>query len=86
MRVKYIRDKDDNIIVFPDTIGHNEMKHREPKSAGFISFGINKLFNPSCHCHGESVSLGLKADIGDTRLALMQILGYNAYDIHENMP
>lgn len=72
--VKYIRTKDDEIIVFPSSIYHSELKSWQPKSAGFISFGVSqKTGNPTCRCYGESLSLGLKSDEEDTLLAQRQL-------------
>ena len=74
-KVKYIRTKDNQIIVFSGSIQHSEFKSFEPISAGFISFGIGKDRNPDCSCYGDSFSLKLKSMEDDTRLARMQILG-----------
>lgn len=72
--VKYIRTKDDEIIVFPSIIYHSEFKSWQPKSAGFISFGLSqKTGNPTCRCYGESLSLGLKSHEDDTLLAQRQL-------------
>ena len=75
-KTKYIRTKDNMIIVFSGLFQHNGFKHFEPISAGFISIGIGPDRNPSCTCYGESVSLGLKAMEDDTTLAMKQILGH----------
>jgi len=75
-KVKYIRTKDNRIIVFGEIYQHNEFKHLEPISAGFIAIGVDKDRNPDCTCYGESVSLGLKALEDDTKLAKKQILGW----------
>jgi len=74
-KVKYVRTKDHQIIVFGDYYIHSDFKHLEPISAGFISIGIGKDGNPDCTCYGESVSLGLKSLEDDTLLAQRQILG-----------
>lgn len=72
--VKYIVTKERKIIVFSELFTHDEFKHMNPISAGFISFGVNKDGNPSCTCYGESVSLDLKSDPErDTKLAKMQL-------------
>ena len=72
--VKYIRTKDDEIIVFPSSIFHSEFADWQPKSAGFISFGLSqKTKNPTCKCYGESLSLGLKSHEDDTELAQRQL-------------
>jgi hypothetical protein len=74
-RVKYIRTKDDEIIVFGEIMQHSDFKNFNPISAGFISFGINpESRNPDCSCYGHSISLGLSSnEEEDTRLAKMQL-------------
>lgn len=76
LKQKYIRTKNNNIIVFSELQQHNEFKHFEPVSAGFIAIGVGKDGNPDCTCYGESVTLKLKSDEGDTKLAKKQILGH----------
>ena len=72
--VKYIKTKDDEIIVFPASIFHSDFKSWQPKSAGFISFGVSqKTGNPTCRCYGESISLGLPSHEDDTDLAQRQL-------------
>lgn len=78
-KVKYIKTKDNKIIVFSELQQHIEFKHFEPISAGFISIGIGNDRNPDCTCYGESISLGLKSMEDDTQLAKQQILGWNYY-------
>jgi hypothetical protein len=78
-KVKYIRTKDNEIIVFSGLQLHSEFKRFEPISAGFIIFRIDEDRNPDCLCYGESVSLDLKSKEDDTRLAKRQILGYDYY-------
>lgn len=73
-RVKYVRTKDNEIIVFGEIMQHSSFKNRQPVSAGFISFGVNKEGNPSCTCYGESISLGIKSNPEeDTILAKLQL-------------
>jgi hypothetical protein len=79
-RTKYIRTKDDKIIVFSETFNHSDFKHKQPVSAGFISFGVNSEGNASCTCYGESISLGMESDEKDTKLAMRQILGHPYWD------
>lgn len=87
IKQKYIRTKDNFIIVFPELIQHSEFKHLEPVSAGFISIypdKDDKLFLPflNCKCYGESVSLNLKSkEDEDTKLAKWQILGYDRTEL-----
>jgi hypothetical protein len=61
-RVKYIRTKDNEIIVFGEIMQHSDFRHFNPVSAGFISFGINEEGNPTCRCFGESFSLRIKSN------------------------
>jgi len=77
--VKYIRSKNNRIIVFSELQQHSEFKMFEPISAGFISFGIGEDRNPDCSCYGESVSLKLKSREDDSMLAKRQILGFDYY-------
>lgn len=80
-KVKYIKTDDFKIIVFSELQQHKEFKHFNPVSAGFIVFGYTLIEGApevTCTCYGESESLGLKSDeVKDSRLARMQILGYN---------
>lgn len=77
-RVKYIRTKDDKIIVFSEHYQHIEFKGFEPVSAGFIATSPDGKYNVKCECYGESVSLKLEArPKEDTELARRQILGHD---------
>jgi hypothetical protein len=79
-KVKYIKTKDKQIIVFGEYYTHDQFRNFEPISAGFIGFGNDKNGFPDCTCYGESISLGLKADEKeDTELARNQILGYGYF-------
>jgi hypothetical protein len=75
IKTKYIKTRNNQIIVFSGVIEHSVLKHLDPISAGFISIGIGEDKNPSCTCYGESISLGLQSDPSDTELAMRQILG-----------
>ena len=78
-KIKYIRTQDDEIIIFGEIMQHSEFKIWYPKSAGFISIGIDENGNPSCRCYGESISLNLKSNPEeDTQLARYQ-LGFNYF-------
>lgn len=79
-KVKYIKTKDNQIIVFPAYYQHSDFKHFKPVSAGFIGFGNDKDGLPSCSCYGKSVSLGLDSnEKEDTKLAMDQIMGYGYF-------
>ncbi len=75
LKTKYVRTKNNVIIVFSELLLHSDFKHCDCVSAGFISIGTDKNGNPDCTCYGESISLGLKSQIEDTELAKKQILG-----------
>lgn len=80
-KAKYIRTKNNDIIVFSPALHHSSFKHRDPVSAGFISFGVDKDGNICCRCFGESQSLNLKSyENTDTILANRQILGNYEYE------
>jgi hypothetical protein len=73
-KAKYIKTKGNDIIVFGEQMMHSDFKHMNPVSAGFIYFEIGEDGNPTCTCHGESISLGLASDEEeDTRLAQFQL-------------
>jgi len=73
-RIKYIRTQDDEIIIFGEIMNHSDFKHWNPKSAGFVSMGIDQNGNLSLSCYGESVSLNLKSNPDeDTKLAKIQL-------------
>ena len=84
MSTKYIKDKNNKIIVFSEDLMHSDFRHMEPKSAGFICFSTGKMNNPVCHCYGESISLRLKSDKEDTYLANVQIMGISPYEMEDN--
>jgi len=75
-RTKYIKTKNNEIIIFSELQQHSEFRYFNPVSAGFIAIGMDDIGNPNCTCYGESISLDLKSmeDI-DTRLANRQIFG-----------
>lgn len=77
-KTKYIKTKNREIIMFGEIIQHSSFSNRQPISAGFVSFGIDKQGNPTCKCYGKSISLGLESEEEDTRLARMQF-GLNSY-------
>jgi hypothetical protein len=77
MATKYIKTKDNQIIVFSALFNHSKFKNFKPISAGFILFTTDDLGIPICECYGESVSLNfLKSNPEqDSKLANIQILG-----------
>ena len=77
-QVKYIRTKDNQIVVFSCLINHSRFRALEPISAGFIRINTDKDGQVYCRCYGESITLDLKAnEVEDTELARTQILGYD---------
>jgi hypothetical protein len=74
-RVKYIRTKNDEIIIFGEIMQHSDFRNFNPVSAGFISFGINKEGNPTCSCFGSSFSLNLDSNPEEDTLLAKQQLG-----------
>jgi hypothetical protein len=79
-KVKYIKTIDRQIIIFGELYTHDMFRNFNPVSAGFIGFGQDKDGQITCECYGESISLGLKADVKeDTELARNQILGYGYF-------
>jgi hypothetical protein len=73
-KVKYIRTKDNEIIIFGEIMQHSDFRNFHPVSAGFISFGINKEGNPTCSCYGSSYSLNMRSNgEEDTLLAKRQL-------------
>lgn len=75
LKTKYIRTKDNDIIVFPAGISHDFFQHLKPISAGFIAFGVDDGEQPTVHCYGGSDSLGLESSPDDSRIARQRILG-----------
>jgi hypothetical protein len=74
MATKYIRTKENKIIVFSALFIHSDFKMYNPVSAGFINFLIDNDKNIICECYGKSVSLELESRVGDSRLAQIQIV------------
>lgn len=80
LKVKYIRTKNDEIIMFSEIMQHSEFEDYRPVSAGFVSFGLNNSGNPTVTCYGSSYSLNLKSKCEeDTNLAKLQF-GFLDYD------
>jgi hypothetical protein len=78
-KAKYIKTKSNDIIVFGEQMMHSDFKHMNPVSAGFIYFGLNKEGNPTCSCHGESISLGLASDEEEDTFLAQSQLGFMYY-------
>jgi len=75
MATKYIRTKENKIIIFSGLQIHSDFAHFNPISAGFIYFLLDLDNKIICQCFGESFSLGLKSkEKEDSRLAQMQIV------------
>jgi hypothetical protein len=70
---KYIRTKNDEIIMFSALQLHSKFKAFEPVSAGFIHFGMLSSGEFGCSCYGESISLELRSKKEDTELATRQL-------------
>jgi len=67
-KMKYVKiDEFNSIIIFPDIIMHSDFRYLKPISAGFCY--IDK---DSIDCFGESTSLRLKAEPGDSEIATRQ--------------
>lgn len=74
-KVKYIRTKDDEIIIFGEVMQHSDFRNFNPVSAGFISFGINNEGNPTCSCYGESISLRMESNPEEDTMYAKRQLG-----------
>lgn len=75
MSTKYIRTKENKIIIFSALFAHSNFKMYNPVSAGFIRFFIDNDKNIICECYGDSFSLQLKSkEEEDSRLAQIQIV------------
>lgn len=69
MAIKYIRTKDNAIVVFPRLYNHDEVarKFGGALSAGFISFA-----GEDTKCYGKSISLNMVSDPEDSHRAVTQ--------------
>ena len=52
MATKYIKTKDNEIIVFSALLNHSDFINYNPISAGFILFLTDELGIPTCECYG----------------------------------
>ena len=79
-KVKYVRTKNNEIIVFSSLQNHSDFRKYNPVSAGFVSFGVNEEKKPTISCYGESISLRMKSNPEeDSDLAKRQILGFGYF-------
>lgn len=78
-KAKYIKTKNNDIIVFGEQMMHSDFKHMNPVSAGFIYFGLNEEGNVSCSCHGHSISLGLASEEEEDTFLAQSQLGFRYY-------
>lgn len=69
MTGKYIKTNQGEIILFPNIVTHSDLKHLHPVSAGFFSTYKDVYGDEHIKCYGESISLGLKSEIGDDEIA-----------------
>lgn len=70
---KYVKLKNDEVIIFPCVIEHSTFRGLEPVNAGFCY--VNPVMK-RIDCFGESVSLRLKSDKrNDTLYATKQVFG-----------
>ena len=73
-KMKYVRLQEyDSIIIFPCIINHSDFCQFLPVSAGFCYISEQKI-----ECFGESVSLKLKSDASDSKVATKQYCGIEA--------
>jgi hypothetical protein len=73
-KMKYVRLQEyDSIIIFPCVISHDDFCQFLPISAGFCYITEAKV-----KCFGESISLKLKSDPDDSKLATKQYCGIEA--------
>lgn len=74
MGLKYVKTERKEIIVFPESFGHDDFKSFRPVSAGFINIHYSpKQDKIVFTCYGESKSLGLKSHEEDSRYAQIQL-------------
>jgi hypothetical protein len=78
-KAKYIKTKDNEIIVFGELMNHSDFRHLNPVSAGFINFGLDDEKNVTCACFGESISLRLKSDEKEDTFFAQRQLGLRDY-------
>lgn len=90
LKQKYVRTKDDKVIVFSELIQHSEFRHMGLKSAGFMYITLTKVSDgeglytlPDVKVYGSSVSLGLSPMEDDRDLLLKQILRLTRDQIDE---
>lgn len=66
---KYIRTDNDQIIMFPETMKHEQFKQFNPQSAGFVKMKVDAEGIIHAECSGRSNSLDMESTPEiDTRL------------------
>ena len=77
---KYIRTKEDQIVIFSASLQHKTFAYLFPISAGFVMFGVDSNALPTITCYGESISLFISSrPEEDTALAKLHILANGMY-------
>lgn len=75
-KLKYVKLKNGEVIIFPQIIEHKTFKQLEPITAGFCYIEGDR---EKVSCFGESYSLNLKSDEKqDTLDATKQVFGIDA--------
>ena len=65
---KYIKNSDNEIILFPKQIMHSDFRNLKPISAGFFYYESSNYIV----CYGHSISLNLSSDVNDSEIANRQ--------------
>ena len=75
-KLKYVKTKEGEVIIFPGTIQHSSFKCLGIISAGFCSIrNDRKIVN----CYGSSFSLNLEANVKEDSMdATRQVFGWEA--------
>lgn len=74
MPLKYIKTQKKEIIVFPESLGHDDFKELRPVSAGFLNISYSPKQDKIIYtCYGKSKSLGLESHEEDSRYAQIQL-------------
>lgn len=76
LHLKYIKTRNDEVIIFPATIDHSDMRSFNPVSAGFCSV---KHDTKKVSCFGSSYSLNISSNPEeDSFLATRQVFRIEA--------